>query len=478
MKKIDAIGDLRGIRCDVLGIGISNLPLIDILIDNGAIVTARDKKSREALGEVCDRLEKSGVRLILGDEYLDGIDGEVIFRSPGIRPDAGSIGCAVGNGALLCSEMELFLKLTKANLIAITGSDGKTTTTTLTHLFLERQLARSGKGMAYVGGNIGTPLLSRCEEMTERDYAVLELSSFQLMTVTDPPIRSAITNVTPNHLNWHTDMDEYIDAKKRIISESGFLVINAENDITAEIARQRTGDTILFSSKKSSFSEIVEERRDNISALFLRDGYIVYSDGKNEKNILAISDIKLPGVHNLENYMTAIGLTYGLVDIAVYTEVAKTFGGVAHRLELVRELDGVRYYNSSIDSSPTRTAAALSALGGRKVVICGGYDKNIPFETLADALCANDVVCVVLTGATALKIKKAIIECRGYHSNEMRIIEVSDFDDAVAAAKDSARKGDSVLLSPACASFDAFKNFEERGNRFKGIVESWTSAKT
>ena len=476
MKTINAIGDLRGVRCDVLGIGISNLPLIDLLIDNGAIVTARDKKSREALGEVCDRLEKRGVNLILGDEYLDGIDGEVIFRSPGIRPDAGSIGKAVDNGSLLCSEMELFLKLTKAKIIAITGSDGKTTTTTLTHLFLEKQLSNIGEGVAYVGGNIGTPLLSKCEAMTDKDYAVLELSSFQLMTVTEPTKRSAITNVTPNHLNWHTDMDEYIEAKKRIISEDGLLVLNAENEITAEIARRRKGDTILFSSKKSLFGEIAGDRAENTSALFLRDGYIMYSDGENEEQVLAISDIKLPGVHNLENYMTAIGLTYGLVDKSVYTEVAKTFGGVAHRLEFVRELDGVKFYNSSIDSSPTRTAAALSALGGTKVVICGGYDKNIPFEPLADALCTSEVVCVVLTGATSPKIKKAITECSGYESDKMRIIEVADFDSAIEAAKHAARRGDSVLLSPACASFDAFKNFEERGNRFKAIVQSWSTA--
>ena len=475
MKKIDAIDDLRGVRCDVLGIGISNIPLIEVLIDVGAVVTARDKKNRDALGEICQDLEDRGVRLILGEDYLDGIDGEVIFRSPGIRPDAGSIESAVKRGALLCSEMELFLSLTKAKLFAITGSDGKTTTTTLTHLFLEKQLSADGKGRAYVGGNIGTPLLSRCAEMTERDCAVLELSSFQLMTLNDPPKRAAITNITPNHLNWHIDMDEYIEAKKRIISEDGLLVLNAENEITAEIARRHTGKTVLFSSRKDSFDQIAGDSTGNISALFLRDGYIVYSDGTKEENLLKISDIKLPGVHNLENYMTAIGLTYGIVDPSVYTEIAKSFGGVAHRLELVRELDGVRYYNSSIDSSPTRTAAALSALEGEKVVICGGYDKNIPFEPLAEALCAQNVVCVVLTGATAKKIRSAILGYSGYDPEKMKIIEVADFDAAVTAAKESARRGESVLLSPACASFDAFKNFEERGNRFKSIVGGWSS---
>ena len=474
MKKIDAMSDLCGVRCDVLGIGISNLPLIDLLIDNGAIVTARDKKDREALGEICDKLEKNGVRLVLGERYLDGIDGEVIFRSPGIRPDAGSIGEAVSAGALLCSEMELFLALTRARVIAITGSDGKTTTTTLTHLFLEKQLSRNGSGVAYVGGNIGTPLLSRCEKMTEGDFAVLELSSFQLMTVNDPPSRSAITNVTPNHLNWHVDMEEYTEAKKRIISDGGLLVLNADNEITAAIAREHKGETVLFSSRKSSFAQIVGEVTDKkVTALFLRDGAIIRSDGMGEERLLEISDVKLPGVHNLENYMTAIGLTLGLVDISVYTEVARSFGGVAHRLELVRELGGVRYYNSSIDSSPTRTAAALSALEGKKVVICGGYDKNIPFEPLAEALCASEVVAVVLTGATAEKIKKAILAYEGYNSDKMKIVEAADFEGAAVAARAEAKDGECVLLSPACAGFDAFKNFEERGDRFKEIVRGW-----
>ena len=257
MREIDRIEDLAGVRCDVLGMGISNLPLIGLLIDTGAVLTVRDRKDRASLGEICDSLEEKGVRLILGESYLEDIDGDVIFRSPGIRPDAGSIKDAVERGSLLCSEMELFLSLTKANLIGITGSDGKTTTTTLTHLFVEKQFSAEGKCRAYVGGNIGTPLLSRCAEMTDDDYAVLELSSFQLMTVTQPPMRSAITNITPNHLNWHTDMEEYIEAKKRIIADDGLLVLNADNEITARIARERGRNMILFSSKKSSFSDAV-----------------------------------------------------------------------------------------------------------------------------------------------------------------------------------------------------------------------------
>lgn len=474
VKKITDFKELKDKRCDVIGIGISNLPLLYMLSEVGARITARDKKTREELSELCDKLEAIGVSLVLGEGYLDGIDTDVIFRSPGVRPDLGSIPDAQKNGALLTSEMELFISLTKANLIAITGSDGKTTTTTLTHLFLSSQLEKSCMGKAYVGGNIGTPLLSEHSKMSERDYAVLELSSFQLMTLKSPIGRAAITNITPNHLDWHrNDMGEYISAKCNIFDDDTLLVLNAENKITKEIAEKRGSNMILFSSESSDFGEIVTPKMKNTSAIFVRNGYIILSDGSAEVPLLKVSDIKLPGKHNLENYMTAIALTYPLVDKEIYTSVAKSFGGVPHRLELVRELDGVRYYNSSIDSSPTRTAAALSAINETKVVICGGYDKNIPFEPLANALCENDIRAVVLTGATAKKIKSAILKCDKYSPERFDIIECESFDDAVLAAKNAANEGDCVLLSPASASFDRFKNFEARGEYFKSLVNSF-----
>lgn len=472
MKHLSNINELKGKRCDVLGVGISNIPLIDMLTSAGAVVTARDKKDRAKLGDICDTLEKTGVKLILGENYLDDIDGEIIFRSPGIRPDIPSISSAIKNGALLSSEMELFLELTKANVIAITGSDGKTTTTTLTHLFLKTQLERSIIGKAFVGGNIGTPLLPKYKEMSKSDYAVLELSSFQLMTINMSPLRAAITNITPNHLNWHTDMDEYISAKSNVFGENTLLVLNAENPTTLDIAKARGRDIVLFSSKKDSYSSIVDSDMKNTSAIFLKGKNIVFSDGVYEDILLNVNDIKLPGWHNIENYMTAIALTYGIVDKEIYTEIAKSFGGVEHRLEFIREFNGVKYYNSSIDSSPTRTAAALSALKESKVVICGGYDKNIPFAPLADALCET-TRCVVLTGATASKIKEAILTCPKYSSQRLSIIEIEDFDDAIRTARDVAHAGECVLLSPACASFDKFSNFEERGTRFKSIVNSF-----
>ncbi len=460
-------------RITVLGIGISNSPLIDWLLLRGAHVTARDRKSYEQLKPLSDELTKKGVKLILGNEYLENIDEDMIFRAPGIRPDLLQIKKAVENGAVLTSEMELFFELTPATILAITGSDGKTTTTTLTYKILEAELKKKGKGKVFVGGNIGAPLLPYVDEMTSDDFAVVELSSFQLSTMRRSPSRAIITNITPNHLDWHIDMDEYIEAKCNICRHLPIyhFTVNSDNDITAEIGRNSDIHVTFFSSSKTDFEEITHKKI-NASAIFECDGYITFSDGKREEKILKTVDIKLPGRHNAENYMAAISITRDLVSNESIYEVATTFGGVAHRLEFVRELDGIKYYNSSIDSSPTRTAAALSALTEKPIVICGGYDKKIPFEPLADALCKR-AKKVILTGATAIKIKEAILSCSLFDNSELEIIEKEDFEDAVKAARYAATEGDTVLLSPACASFDAFPNFEVRGNRFKDIVNAF-----
>lgn len=460
-------------RITVLGIGISNRPLIDWLLQRGARVTARDRKSYEQLMPLSEELTKKGVKLLLGEDYLENIDEDIIFRAPGIRPDLPQIKKAIENGAVLTSEMELFFELTPATVLAITGSDGKTTTTTLTYKILENELAKKGKGRVFVGGNIGAPLLPHVDEMTNDDFAVVELSSFQLSTMRRSPSRAIITNITPNHLDWHTDMEEYIEAKCNICRHLpiSHITVNSDNDITAEIGRNSDIHVTFFSSSKTDFVKITHQKV-NASAIFEKDGYITFSDGKNEKKILKTADIKLPGRHNAENYMAAISITRGLVSDESIYEVATTFGGVAHRLEFVRELDGVKYYNSSIDSSPTRTAAALSALREKPLIICGGYDKKIPFEPLALALCER-AKKVILTGATAEKIKEAILACHLFADSGLEIIEKSDFEDAINAAKNAAEKGDTVLLSPACASFDAFPNFEVRGNRFKDIVNAF-----
>ncbi|MBE6565281.1 MAG: UDP-N-acetylmuramoyl-L-alanine--D-glutamate ligase [Ruminococcaceae bacterium] len=442
-----------GKAVDVVGLGISNLPLIDVLLDAGAAVTARDRRDEAHFEkETADALRAKGVRLILGDRYLDSIKGETVFRSPGLRPDLPAFEQAKAAGASLTSEMELFLSLCPAKTVGITGSNGKTTTTTLTHRFLEA----SGK-RAYLGGNIGRPLLPQVFEMTEDDFAVLELSSFQLFGMKHSTERALITNLSPNHLDYHTDMDEYVAAKKAIYQnrENKRLILNGSDERTPLLVKEAAGRVSFFNSDEAH------------GGVYEKDGMIFC----NGKAVLPASSILLRGRHNAENYMAAIALTEGDADQAVIEPIAKTFAGVEHRLEFVEKVRGVSYYNGSIDSSPSRTAAALSAFDERLVVICGGYDKHIPYEPLGAPLCEKARV-LILTGATGLKIREAVISCPSYDPNKTAIFEEADLEAAVKRASKEAKEGESVLLSPASASFDAFKNFEERGRAFKSYVRA------
>lgn len=448
---------LCGKSVAVLGIGVSNLPLIDFLLKYGAKVCARDMKDRERLGsELASSLEEKGVTLICGENYLENITEDIVFRSPGIRYDKPSLISAAKRGATVTSEMQLYFDITPARTIGITGSDGKSTTTTVISKILEADSRKT-----FLGGNIGFPLLPRIDDMDSCSYSVAELSSFQLHTMTKSPEIAVITNVTPNHLDYHLGMDEYIDAKANVMKyqdASSRTVLNWENEVTRKLGKSAKGTVVYFSSKSVPDCE---------NRVHEKDGVIYY----NEEAILKSADIKIPGRHNVENYMAAIGALYGIVSTDSIREVAKNFGGVAHRCQLVRELCGVKYYNSSIDSSPTRTAAALSNFPQKTIVLCGGYDKNIPFEPLAAPLCEK-AKAVILCGATKDKIKSALISSEEYKnaSEKPEIYETADLAESVKVASEIAKDGDIVLLSPACASFDAFKNFEERGNFFVECV--------
>lgn len=484
MKSSGLLSYIDGRSCAILGLGVSNLPLAQVLCEAGVALTVYDKKPLSELGDAAQDLAARGVKFICGADAFARIDETLIFRSPGLRPDLPAIVRAQERGGELSSEIELLLLLTAADTYGITGSDGKTTTTTLTGKFLAAQKAREGAGRAFVGGNIGTPLLTVCDEMTDADCAVLELSSFQLMTASHTVRHAAITNLTPNHLDWHTDMGEYERAKRHLVGkETVRLVTNAENAVTARIAREEIAsgarEVILFSSTRTRYEDFASFSVDGapFGAIYERDGVIRYANGGDETDLLETKHIRVPGRHNVENFMTAMGLTLGVVDLGVYEEVATSFSGVEHRLEWVRNLDGVDYYNGSIDSSPTRTAAALSALDGRDIVIiCGGYDKKIAFEPLAISLCQS-ARAVVLTGATGEKIRTCIEKCPLYDPKRLQVVSEPIFADAVAAARTLAREGGCVLLSPACASFDAFRNFAERGEAFKAIVRAFLPAK-
>ncbi len=433
---------VKGRRIDVIGIGVSNLPLIKKLAQNGAVVFAHDR--REELGETGNELKKMGVELILGENYLGSLDGEMVFKTPGLRFDVPELLAASERGAVITSEMELFFDVCPAHIFAVTGSDGKTTTTTLIYTMLKE----AGKNV-YVGGNIGNPLLCEADSMKEDDFVVLELSSFQLHTMKKSPERALITNISPNHLDMHKSYQEYIDAKCNIYNfqkDGDLLVLNADNDVTAKISESRTCKT--FSRKKKA-------------DVYLKEN-VIY---KGNEEILNISDIKVPGMHNVENFMAAILTVGDIVDKKIIQKVAREFGGVEHRIELVRELSGVRYYNSSIDSSPNRTINTLNVFDKPVILIAGGKDKGIEYDALGPVL-AEKVKTLILIGATADKIEESLKKT----GKTIPTLRPKSYEEAVLMAKNAATEGDVVLLSSASTSFDMFKNFEERGKLFKRIV--------
>ena len=461
--------DLTNVFCEkkviLLGAGVSNMPLARMLSKMGARIEVRDKKTLEELGEAGAELVSLGADLVLGDDYLSPMEGDFVFRSPGFRPDIPVLEKARENGICVTGEMEMFIENAPCPVIGITGSDGKSTTTTLVSKILEKQ----GEKKVFLGGNIGEPLLHRISDMDSDSIVAAELSSFQLMTVSSPVTVAVIKNVTPNHLNWHTGMDEYIEAKARILKGAKRAVLSYDDEVCKSLAIECDCPVMWFSRKPIPEDEL----KSCEGGVYPKDGYLVVyrTESGCEERIVALSDILLPGEHNIENYSTAIAATLGYADKEAVASVAKTFGGVRHRLELVREKNGVKYYNSSIDSSPTRTAAAISALSCPINIICGGYDKNIPFEPLAEALISSEnIKSVVLTGATLEKIKASLLAHPDFEGAGIALYEKPDFKEAVLCSSSAAREGECVLLSPACASFDAFKNFEVRGECFKEIV--------
>lgn len=446
------IESIKDKSVSVIGIGVSNTPLIRLLAENGVKVTAFDKKSREQLGALASDLENLGVKLTLGPDYLSEVTGDIIFRTPGLRPDVPALLKARERGAEITSEMEVFLSLCPCMTIGVTGSDGKTTTTTI----ISELLKKSGRRV-FTGGNIGTPLLDRTDEMTASDVCVLELSSFQLLTMNKSTDISVLTNLAPNHLDVHKDMDEYIRAKENIFvhgGEGSLLAANMDNDIAFLCSRKAPGGLRYFSRRYKRAFAFCDQK----GGIFLSGGFLMNA-----------GDIRLPGVHNIENYMAAFCALYGLVSPEDMVQVAKEFGGVEHRLELVRTLNGVKYYNDSIGTSPSRTIAGLNSFDRKVILIAGGYDKHIPFEPLGPAVLEH-VKALYLCGATEEKIYQAVVNTEGYSSERLPIYFYPDYPSMLRDIKERAESGDIVLFSPACAAFDRFPNFMKRGEYFKELV--------
>ena len=450
---------INGKRIALIGMGRSHLPLISLFTKYGAQVIACDQRDREALGEIADKAESDGAVLSLGEHYLDRLDADIALRTPGMRFYCDKLNVLRDKGVEISSEMEIFFRICPCRIIGITGSDGKTTTTTVISEMLKAQ-----GYTVHLGGNIGKPLLPEIETVQADDVAVVELSSFQLISMRQSPDIAVVTNLQPNHLDIHKDMQEYIDAKKNIIlyqKNTDKAVLNLDNEITRSFAAECQGSVDFFSRRNT-----VE------NGAYLDGNHIVYAENGKKTEVLDIRDIRIPGMHNVENYMTAVCAVWGIVSPENIRRVAREFSGVEHRAEFVRELDGVKYYNDSIASSPTRTASGTLSLYDFKIIlIAGGYDKHLDYTELGDIICKK-VKLAILMGATADKIETAIRASANYADGNPVIIRVAGMEEAVRAARENAVSGDIVSMSPASASFDLYKDFDARGKHFKALVNA------
>ncbi len=445
---------IMGKTVAICGIGNNNIPVIHQFLRAGAEVIACDRRTRDQLGETAEELQRAGAQLHLGENYLKGLDVDLILRTPGMKPYLPEFEEARRKGITVTSEMELFFNLCEAPIYAVTGSDGKTTTTTVIAGLLDAAGIRT-----FVGGNIGRALLPYIHDITSQDAAVVELSSFQLTNMTQSPHVAVVTNVAPNHLDWHTDMQEYVDAKHNLVAyqQTGDrAILNRDNEVTADFAHGCTASVWTFSRKHP-----VE-----LGCWLRENGEIVVTDHGVDTVVMHTTDIRIPGVHNIENYMAAICAVWGVTPPDAIRQFARAFGGVAHRCELVRERRGVRWYNDSIGSSPSRTMAGLVAFPQKVILIAGGYDKHIPYDPLGP-VAAKTVQTAILMGDTA----DAIEQCIRAHS-DLPIYRVSGMEEAVKVANEIAQSGDIVFMSPASASFDMYPNFEVRGNHFRDLVNA------
>lgn len=438
------------------GIGVSNTPLILSFLERGAKVYACDRRSKEQIGDIADTLIKAGAILKLGEDYLKDLEVDIIFRTPGMSFNLPELSAARKKGIAVTSEMEVFFDLCPATIFAVTGSDGKTTTTTL----IAKMLEKEGKKV-HVGGNIGKPLLPEIENISPDDFVVVELSSFQLISMRKSPDVAVVTNVAPNHLDVHKDMDEYVEAKKNIILHQNAFsrtVLNDDNDITHSFKGYVRGQSLSFSMEGPIKNGAWLDENGNI--------HMAYRG--IDVPIMHRKEITILGDHNVANYLAAISAVWGYVGVDTIKAVAKEFKGVEHRIEFVREVKGVKYYNDSIASSPTRTIAGLKAFDKPIILLAGGYDKHIPFEPMVPFI-IDKVKLICLSGPTAEKIEQAIKADANYNGVP-EIVRVADLAEGVAVASKKAVEGDIVSLSPACASFDAFPNFMARGNYYKDLV--------
>ncbi len=460
MSKISRFfDDMQQKKVAFIGTGVSHTELISLFREKGIGVTVLDKRSADQFQETYDMLAAKGVEFRLGEDYLGSLtDFDVVFRTPGMYFNNPALARAREAGVVITSEMEAFFALCPCKIYAVTGSDGKSTSTTL----IAEILAASGKTV-HKGGNIGRALLPIIEQISEDDAAVVELSSFQLISMRKSPDTALITNITPNHLDVHGTMEEYTECKTHLIAhQDGFTrtVLNLDNEGTRALAPMVRGRLNWFTRHE------IPER----GAFLREDGMLCYTEKGVVTPVVHKDDIRIPGMHNVENFLGVIAALWGEVEIADFVKVAKEFGGVEHRIEFVREVNGVRWYNDSIATSPTRVLAGLRSFDQKIIVLAGGYDKKIPFEPMAETVCER-VKILILMGVTAPKIEAAVTAAGNYDPEVLKILHASSMEEAVAIAQREAENGDIVTLSPACASFDLYPNFEARGQHYKRLVK-------
>lgn len=459
MNKVQKFfNDIQNKKIAFIGTGVTNTNIIKLFLSKNLDVTICDRKSAEQMGNLYGELADLGAKYILGEAYLDTLtDFDIVFRSPGVYFNNPKLQEAIKMGVAVTSEMEVFFDLCPCRIYAVTGSDGKTTTTTLISEFFRAE----GKNV-HIGGNIGKALLPVIEEIKDDDIAVVELSSFQLLSMRQSPEVCAITNITPNHLNVHGTMEEYISAKCNILAHQNAFsraVLSYDNETAKNLSPLVRGKLAYFSRFDKPYN----------GSFLNENGILCYNDYGKVTEIMDMHDIKIPGMHNVENYLTAIAVTWGEVSLDTVRKVAREFGGVEHRIEFVREINGAKYYNNSIASSPTRVLACLNSFDEKQIMIQGGSDKGISFEPMADSICEK-VKVLILMGETREKIRDAVMNSKKYNPENTKIFIVKDMKEAVQTAYKYAEKGDIVSLSPACASFDMYRMFEDRGRHFKQLV--------
>ena len=458
-KKLEEFNEFIKFRkVAIVGLGVSNLPLIDYLYETKARVTVFDEREiYEIPKKIMDKITNFGFEFFLGKNCLENLNGfTLIFRSPSCLPTRLELEAEANRGAIVTTEIEMLMKMCPCKIIGVTGSDGKTTTTSLINAILKQ-----GGYNTYLGGNIGTPLFTKLSEMTPEDIVVLELSSFQLMGMEISPNIAVITNITPNHLNIHKDYEEYIESKKNIFkyqNKNDKLILNYDNDITRNCANEAEGKVVFFSGK---------EKLDN--GYIVDEKLIKECNDKIRKHVLNTNEVILRGEHNFENIATAIAATSELVDIDTAVKAVKDFKPVEHRLEFIREIEGVKWYNDSVSSSPTRTIAGLYSFDEEIVLIAGGYDKNLDYTPIAKPI-IEKVKTLILLGQTSGKIFESVKEELDNQCKDLDIYMCDNLKQTIELAKKVAKPGQIILFSPASASFDMFKNFADRGNQFKELV--------